>query len=215
MAYKIILKRGQKINRWTVLYELDPVIVNGKKRRYILCECKCGNTRKVNIDGLSSGKTNSCGCYHKEVVTKGRFAKKHGLSNHPLFSTWRKMIDRCYNPLHEGFNNYGKRGINVCSAWRENPQIFIDWAVNNNWEKGLQIDRINNNKGYSPKNCRVVTRFVNAQNTRATIRVKTKDGTISLKHACRINNLLDKYDVIRRRYKIYKSFEKAIEIYQP
>ena len=80
-----------------------------------------------------------------------------------LKRTHRRMIDRCYNKNSTGYKNYGGRGIDVCDEWKE-QKAFIKWALANGWQMELQIDRIDNNKGYSPENCRFTTSKINNQN---------------------------------------------------
>ena len=97
----------------------------------------------------------------------------HGLWHHPLYKVWRNMNTRCGTNGGTGGSdhnrrNYYDRGIRVCKSWRGDPTNFIEWALSNGWQKGLEIDRIDNEKGYSPKNCRFVTRSQNAQNRRVT-----------------------------------------------
>lgn len=75
------------------------------------------------------------------------------------------MLSRCYRPNHHNFKYYGGRGIKVCQEWIDSPQSFIDWAFTNGWEPGLEIDRINNDKGYSPDNCRFVSHWENVRNS--------------------------------------------------
>lgn len=74
------------------------------------------------------------------------------------------MIERCNNANHRKYSNYGGRGITVCQAWLDSPQAFVDWALANGFSPELQIDRIDNNKGYSPDNCRWVTARDNIRN---------------------------------------------------
>jgi hypothetical protein len=74
---------------------------------------------------------------------------------------------RCANPNCPGYINYGGRGIVVCKEWEDDYSAFRDWAIANGYSEGLQIDRKNNNKGYSPENCRFVTRSQNNKNRRA------------------------------------------------
>ena len=83
---------------------------------------------------------------------------------HPLYGVWQNMKNRCYNSNVPAYKDYGAIGIDVCDSWRNDFQPFFDWAKENNWEKGLEIDRIDNDKGYSPENCRIVTRKVNLAN---------------------------------------------------
>lgn len=74
-----------------------------------------------------------------------------------LYYVWRAMRSRCYDIKHPSYHNYGGRGIDVCDEWIYNSQNFCDWALSNGWVKGLQLDRIDNDKGYSPTNCHFIT----------------------------------------------------------
>ena len=90
--------------------------------------------------------------------------KKHGYKHHPLYNTWCNIKDRCYNPNYQHYKDYGGRGIKVCDEWM-NPKVFIEWALPL-WKLWLQIDRIDNNGNYCPKNCRFVTNLENQHNKR-------------------------------------------------
>lgn len=83
-----------------------------------------------------------------------------------------KMRQRCNNTKDPKYVDYGKRGIKICKEWMVSSKAFVDWALSSGFKPGLQIDRINNNEGYNPNNCRWVTRTTNTQNTR-----KRKDNT--------------------------------------
>lgn len=78
------------------------------------------------------------------------------------------MLRRCNNPKERGYRNYGARGIKVCKEWENDPQSFNDWAIDNGYEATLTIDRIDNYKGYSPDNCRWVTKSFNSKHQRRT-----------------------------------------------
>ncbi len=93
-------------------------------------------------------------------------ATTHGLTKYPFYQVWLNMRDRCYNPKSKAFKNYGGRGIEVCNLWRNNADTFIGWALNNGWKPGLNLDRQDNNKGYSPENCRFVNATVSKHNQR-------------------------------------------------
>ena len=91
---------------------------------------------------------------------------KHGLTKHPLYRKWGEIKTRCYNQNREDYVHYAGRGITVCDEWLNDPVAFIEWSLANGWQKGLYIDRIDNDKGYSPDNCRFVNNRTNCQNTR-------------------------------------------------
>ena len=96
----------------------------------------------------------------------------------PWRSTYRNMMIRCghYKGGKEcDLQSYRDRGITVCEEWRNSPRAFGDWLLAHGWRKGLQIDRYDNSKGYSPENCRVVTAKENSNNRRNTLRLG--DGT--------------------------------------
>lgn len=94
---------------------------------------------------------------------------KHGLyrENSRLFNVWQTMKSRCENANRDNYARYGGRGIMVCEEW-QTAENFVKWALDNGYEKGLQLDRIDNAKGYSPENCRFVTASVNSRNRRNT-----------------------------------------------
>ena len=135
----------------------------------------------------------------------------HGLSYEPLFNVLSKMHYRCENENHSEYEDYGGRGITVCEEWSmDNAQAFISWAKEHGWRKGLQIDRIDNNKGYSPDNCRFVTPKENARNKRNNHHVIVYGEEMLLCEA------IEKYSVVSKalfeqRYYIRKmDLEKAL-----
>ena len=81
----------------------------------------------------------------------------HKLSNHKLYHVWTDMKQRCYNKNSLDYKWYGQRGIKVSIRWRHNFKAFYNWAMNNGYGEGLQIDRKDNDKNYKPGNCRFVT----------------------------------------------------------
>ena len=89
---------------------------------------------------------------------------KHGLSNTRLYSIFRDMKRRCYNPNFSEFKAYGGKGIIICDEWLRNFQSFYDWAMTNGYQDDLTIDRINSSKIYSPDNCRWLTLEENSRN---------------------------------------------------
>lgn len=166
--------------------------IREKKRIYFVCKCDCGNIKKIRRDSLVSGVTVSCGCFGREQRSKA--TKKHGLSQgsntpHPLYRVWDSMIQRCSNQKNSSYHLYGGRGINVCDEWRHDFESFYLWSMRNGYQKGKQIDRIDNNKGYSLSNCRWVTPAQNARNKRTNIFVEFLGETMCLQDIANITNI--------------------------
>lgn len=141
----------------TVLKDLGIV----KNSRYVLGVCDCGTKKRFRISDLKNGSSNNCGC---ERIKGLKRKAKHGLCHHPLYSVWQGIKERCYSKSHSKYNRYGGRGISVCDEWREHFKSFFDWAMKQGYQKGLEIDRINNDGNYTPKNCRMATRQMNTRN---------------------------------------------------
>jgi len=90
----------------------------------------------------------------------------------PLYSVWDGMKKRCHVPCNPAYKWYGGRGIHVCRKWRYNFPEFERWALAHGWKKGLTIERIKVNKGYSPGNCTFIPLEQQNRNRRDNVRVK-------------------------------------------
>jgi hypothetical protein len=130
-----------------------------RSKSYVVECVSCGRSGEMlggNIRRAKAAGNSGCQC------GKG----KHGLHAHPLYKVWNGMMWRCHNEKHAAYENYGGRGIYVCSDWH-NVEAFVAWGMANGWRPGLQIDRINNDEGYTAANCRFVTPSDNQNNRRS------------------------------------------------
>lgn len=138
------------------------------------CKCDCGNNNVVVYgQSLTRGKTKSCGCMKGEYVSKNK--TKHGKRYTRIYSIWSGMKSRCFLETDLDFLNYGGRGITVCDEWKDNFELFYNWAINNGYEENLTIDRINVNSNYEPNNCRWITSAEQNRNRRNNVYL-TYDG---------------------------------------
>ena len=128
-------------------------------KRIAQFRCSCGKLFIGKINAVKVGHKTSCGCKRDGRPT-------HKLSKHPLYRKWSGMITRTTNKNERSYKNYGQRGIIVCNEWRNDFLKFYNWAINNGWEKGLTIDRIDVNGNYEPNNCQWLTMKENSMKDR-------------------------------------------------
>lgn len=164
---------GMRFGKWTVIQ----LAGKNKYGAYMwTCRCDCGVVRDVQGSTLRRGNSTSCGC-DRSCHNPGN--RIHGGKKERLYGVWHGMRDRCENPHGKYYQRYGARGITVCSEWND-YSIFRDWALQNGYDPSLQkyectLDRIDNNLGYYPENCRW-TNQREQSNNRASNHLLTYNG---------------------------------------
>lgn len=165
---------GEKKYRLTLI-SIDNVTSPTKRnpnwlqvRRYGVFKCDCGNSIRVEIYSVvgKRGNTMSCGCLGKEKrleanITHGR--SQRDSQHYATYSSWQHMKARCLNTKNKYYKNYGERGITICDRWMKFENFLEDMGDRS---KELSLDRIDNNKGYFPENCKWSTRIEQMNNTR-------------------------------------------------
>jgi len=150
-----------------------------------------GNIRRViKINTFNGGcKCNGVNPDNNGLFTSDRMIT-HGLSKHQAYGVWNGMMRRCYHEEHVAYHRYGGRGITVCDEWSESVAVFLEWIDKSKWSKDMQLDRIDNNKGYSPDNCRIVNNIENQNNKQNNRILVINNEKITLSNAARKYGIL-------------------------
>lgn len=160
---------GKKFGPYSVIKE-----VGRSDQRCVVwsCLCDCGKERNISTSQFLHTNLSHCICDRPpivviEAINEGRVQQ----TTHPLYVVYTGIKGRCYCLSDAAYHLYGGRGISICQEWRTDFKSFFDWAMSNGWQKGLHVDRIDNDGNYGPLNCRIVTPRENAMNKRNTVRI--------------------------------------------
>jgi len=152
-----VIEIGERFGRLIAMELRD----RGKMTK-IWCRCDCGVEKILWVSDITSGKTRSCGCFHREATVVRNLI--HGMSHHELYQTYTGMLARCHDPQQKQYPDYGGRGITVCQRWRDGFENFVEDMGER--PPGRTLDRENNDDGYSPENCRWATPSEQVSNRR-------------------------------------------------
>ena len=184
---------GQKFGRLTAIGGYD----RSAGKTYWDFQCDCGTVKSIPAGAVKNGSISSCGCLKSDVM-KDRMTS-HGHSNRGkrsrAYSVWAAMVARCTNQRLPNWDDYGGRGIKVCDRWMKFENFLEDMGEP---EKGMSIDRIDNDRGYSKENCRWATRHEQNMNRRNTMYVEYDGQRVALLDLAKSKSV--DYNLLRSRY---------------
>lgn len=191
-------QNGQRFGRLVVVDEAPPHITpSGQAKRRVTCKCDCGELRLVHVSSLRSGNTQSCGCYHKDRATK------HGHHGTRTYRIWAGMVQRGTGKKNNG--NYKGRGIVVCDRWLSFDNFLHDMGE---CPENLTLERLDNDKGYTPENCAWRTFKQQQRNKRTNRHIQFDGVTMCLSEACEKYNI--QFKTLQGRLDAGWSIDKAL-----
>lgn len=169
---------GLRVGRLAVVALADRSLWRNANAHWV-CQCDCGTTAVVRSYALQRGKVRSCGCLMREHLAHPVVPYRHGHTTATWqsqeYRAWASMIQRCHNPRHPRFRDWGGRGIRVCDEWRADFMAFLA-HIGPKPSPELSLDRIDNNGNCEPGNVRWATAVVQRANQRPKSRRRSRSA---------------------------------------
>jgi hypothetical protein len=192
---------NQQFGRLTAKRVKEPIM----RRAVWECLCHCGSITFVLGTGLTSGKTRSCGCLHREVAVTSNTT--HGMRKSSEYVVWDGMRARCFRQSSPRYEKYGGRGITVCSRWMKFENFYADMGPRPSLKH--QLNRINNDGNYEPGNCEWVPHQKQQRNTSRSRWLTFQERTLTMAEWADITGFSQ--DVIQQRLdKYHWPIERAL-----
>lgn len=206
---------GAKYGRLTVVRNMGYISGHYNTPKYIVeAKCECGFIILCPIGRIRNGNTKSCGCLAKDETSKRSTTHGHknrkiyGENGSSLYFIWGGVKQRCLNPKHAAYHRYGGRGITICDRWKDSFDNFLQ-DMGGSYKSKLTLERVDNNKGYCPENCRWATMKEQANNTNTNKHITYNGETLTITQAAEKYGL--SYSLLVTRISTYKwSIEKAL-----
>ena len=167
------IKAGDVFERLTAVRFFEWKRKNGDRWVFL---CVCGVEKVINVRSVMTGDTRSCGCLRDEKIRNVYLS--HGMSRTSEHNIWLGITQRCCNPLNKLWEWYGGRGISMCERWRKFENFYADMGPR---PVGMSVERVDNEKGYSPENCKWASRHDQTRNKRNNIIVQYEEQSMCLK----------------------------------